>query len=91
MRKIHGFLNRGAGRDHADIDLLLSRKPQPSDNAGAQVDQRSIHARHWCEGIPHPDSIGEDKANVAAGGIEVARGFSIVLSKADISVLIRLR
>jgi hypothetical protein len=26
MRKVHGFLSRGAGRDHADIDLLLSRK-----------------------------------------------------------------
>jgi hypothetical protein len=30
-RKVHGFLNRGAGRDHADIDLRLSRQPQPSD------------------------------------------------------------
>ena len=64
MRKIHGFLNRGAGRDHADIDLLLSRKPQPGDNAGTQVDQRSIHSRHRCEGVPHPDSIGEEKANI---------------------------
>jgi hypothetical protein len=59
MRKVHGFLNRGAGWDRVDIDLLLSRKPQPSDNAGTQVDQGSIHARHWRKGVPHPDSIGE--------------------------------
>ncbi len=68
MRKIHGFLNRDAGRDHADIDLLLSRKPQPGDNAGTQVDQGSIHARHRYEGVPHRDSIGGDKANVCGSG-----------------------
>jgi hypothetical protein len=44
MRKVHEFLNRGAGRDHADIHLLLSRKSHPSDNAGTQADKESIDA-----------------------------------------------
>jgi hypothetical protein len=69
VREVHRFLNRVPRGNHFCVDLSLPRKPQPRDDARAEVDQRAIDSRQTGIGVEHSDSVGEQTANVTRDGL----------------------
>ena len=53
MREYHGLINCVAGRNHTNVNLLLTRQSYPSDEARSQVDHPSIDKWHACVGVEH--------------------------------------
>jgi hypothetical protein len=51
--KVNRFIYGVTRRDHADIDLLFPRKPQPGDYARPEVDQGTVRARDGSVWVEH--------------------------------------